>query len=550
MRINKNIGRRYSVEDYSQSIKRQRYGDECGKYEVICNQSRKLSVCGEEMWSDGVVYDDFEDDMLENHATNYRSINEKKNYKAPLSNQYNPMKNEAIDYAYNYSRKDKDLDNESSLSNALNVNISQPLQYKKRVRSNFKQNLKNKMMIIEVNKMSFYETIREISEFLFERVSESTNDISERYLAFLRVNILRCPLYPMKDDFACRAKQCFETNDKVKRSAEILSLYMKKRVISEKEFCDIFQERDINNLIEQLKTEDFREAEAITLTVKTIINKFDVLHGMIRKKCINEIIAYIQGFRSATGLVHVMDILHSFALKDLLTTDETLFIYRNCILPLVKYEILETFALDNFLIICESFFIKESNFVRAILEFVNKEYENGGTSTKIALINLIGSIVTQDIEIEMVLDAFIRISLSAFENQNYLVLEALCDLYNKEETFKVIRKHMNIILPIIFDTLFDLSKTFWYEKGKTGILVILQKFMRSDNAIFSDCLRRYNKQKTMKDMERNYDTEFADSFFNLLSVDGELTKQRRKSVLPFEYGDQVYNFRFEKKNPK
>lgn len=521
MKENNRTSRRYSVSDSMQYTKRR-------SVETNYGNGKRYSVCEQKMWCDGnnvFVKNDFDEfSNCGNFNFNTRICNANLGERDANKESHNVF-------------SDIFIRNKTPYSKQTHEN-----QQKKRVVSNLKQKLKEKMQNDKMNKPNFNNTLRDISKQLLECENKEAAELDKQHLVFLKQNILSS-LFCLdleKDQFK-------DIKDRAKRSAEILTLCFKKKLVAKQMFYLIFSRCDICNIIEQICIDDPLVLEILTLTIKTIINKFEKYHDTIKRKCINIIIAYIQGYKPATGLIYIIDILHSFALKDMINVEEGLFIYQNCILPLIKNDIIETFTLDNFMTICESFFIREKKNISMILAFICKEYDTGSTATKIILINLISSILLKDIETESVINILIRITVKAFESQNYIVIETMVDIYNKEESFNIILQHNHIILPLIFDALFKLSMNYWYEKGKGYILVIIQKFMRSDNVLFNICLRKYNKKRALKSVTEDYDLEFADTFFNLLSVEDEIRRERRKSVLPFEQEMKKNNFLFEKK---
>lgn len=556
MKINNEKGRRYSVGDYQHSVKR-------GKIEIDLNENglkmyklKQNDIYGACMWSDGYILEDLTEPKIKKIVKiEKRNVNQSINLndRADICTTVNKkILKKKLDDCINQDLMHSDekipfintpyfLNKENGRDNN---SINNLLASKKRVISKYKQRLQDKMKIIENEKLEFNDTIKIISEYLFERTFNDTTDLDIKYLKFLRKYVIMTNSLRTKNK---NSKIFQEINMEAKRAADLLILYIKRKNITDLNFNSVFLDRDICNIIEQLNNEDTRILDAFTLMIKTIINKYPIYHGVIKDKCINILIFYIQGQRKEIGLLHIIELLHSFASKDLLSVDESLFIFKNCILPLVRNEIMETFTIENFIVICESFYADSCKFIECLINFLNKEFENGNTQTKIILIHLVRYILTKESQITKVLLTLIKISKSVFEKENYLIIEALSDIYIKEETFQLISNNLCTILPEIFDSIFELSKRFWYEKGKTSILVILQKFMRCDNTLFSECIQKYNKKKALRDIASDYDTEFADAFFNLLSVNDEVSRQRRKSVLPFESEKQVHVFRFEKK---
>uniref|UniRef100_A0A8K9XTL8 Serine/threonine protein phosphatase 2A regulatory subunit n=1 Tax=Oncorhynchus mykiss TaxID=8022 RepID=A0A8K9XTL8_ONCMY len=240
-------------------------------------------------------------------------------------------------------------------------------------------------------------------------------------------------------------------------------------------------------LLELFDSEDPREREYLKTILHRVYGKLLGLRAYIRKQINNIFLRFIYETEHFNGVAELLEILGSiingFALP--LKSEHKQFLVR-VLIPLHTAKSLSIFH------------AQVSHIIRGLLKYWPKTC----TQKEVMFLG----------EIEEILDViepsqFIRVQEPLFKqitacisSPHFQVAERALYFWNNEYILSLIEENSQVILPLVFTTLYRVSKEHWNQTIVSLIYNVLKTFMEMNSKLFDDLTASYkvDKQKELK----------------------------------------------------
>uniref|UniRef100_A0A3Q2NXQ3 Serine/threonine protein phosphatase 2A regulatory subunit n=1 Tax=Fundulus heteroclitus TaxID=8078 RepID=A0A3Q2NXQ3_FUNHE len=250
-------------------------------------------------------------------------------------------------------------------------------------------------------------------------------------------------------------------------------------------------------LLELFDSEDPREREYLKTILHRVYGKLLGLRAYIRKQINNIFLRFIYETEHFNGVAELLEILGSiingFALP--LKAEHKQFLVR-VLIPLHTAKSLSIFHAQFICIIMLHILVLQ--IIRGLLKYWPKTC----TQKEVMFLG----------EIEEILDViepsqFIRIQEPLFKqiaacisSPHFQVAERALYFWNNEYILSLIEENCQVILPLVFATLYRVSKEHWNQTIVSLIYNVLKTFMEMNSKLFDDLTASYKveKQKEMK----------------------------------------------------
>uniref|UniRef100_A0A3P8ZZJ9 Serine/threonine protein phosphatase 2A regulatory subunit n=1 Tax=Esox lucius TaxID=8010 RepID=A0A3P8ZZJ9_ESOLU len=252
-------------------------------------------------------------------------------------------------------------------------------------------------------------------------------------------------------------------------------------------------------LLELFDSEDPREREYLKTILHRVYGKLLGLRAYIRKQINNIFLRFIYETEHFNGVAELLEILGSiingFALP--LKSEHKQFLVR-VLIPLHTAKSLSIFHAQ--LAYCVVQFMEKD---ATVTEYVRHTFSVvKGCKSPVMFLG----------EIEEILDViepsqFIRVQEPLFKqisacisSPHFQVAERALYFWNNEYILSLIEENCQVILPLVFATLYRVSKEHWNQTIVSLIYNVLKTFMEMNSKLFDDLTASYKveKQKEMK----------------------------------------------------
>ncbi|KAJ1509037.1 Serine/threonine-protein phosphatase 2A 56 kDa regulatory subunit gamma isoform [Coelomomyces lativittatus] len=285
------------------------------------------------------------------------------------------------------------------------------------------------------------------------------------------------------------------------------------RFIESPDFNATFAKRYIDQhfilqLLELFDSEDPRERDFLKTTLHRIYGKFLNLRAFIRRSINHVFFTFIYDDEKHNGVAELLEILGSiingFALP--LKEEHKLFLNK-VLIPLHKVKSLGLYHPQ--LAYCVVQFIeKDPSLTLQVITGLLRYWPKMNSPKEVMFLN----------EIEEILDIidpneFRKIQVLLFRHlarcvcsPHFQVAERTLYFWNNEYLINLMNENIQIILPIIFPSLYRNSKLHWNRTIHGLVYNALKLFMEMNPRLFEECTNKYKLQrqiekKTMKEKE-------------------------------------------------
>ncbi|KAM0681264.1 hypothetical protein GINT2_000462 [Glugoides intestinalis] len=298
---------------------------------------------------------------------------------------------------------------------------------------------------------------------------------------------------PVFEYFMCREN--FYDNS---TSYLILSTFVKILQEAEIKYC-IFQEHfsdhDISEIFELLTSFPEKIKNIMSLFIETMANKFIECTPLLEEIIENRLLRF-QNLE-----ICFSEIVIDFKLLTMLITTErfcndlesyyTQFIL-NCILKCSTADILISSKL------LESICLRVPECQIKTFKYFIKVYYKSTSIEQLKIVEMTTSILNTALfahpknkiqwEFCQLLNFFLK-------SDNYLVVDVAIEMLEVNIVKKFIIDNFRSILPLVFESIYKLSKKFWKREQKYKAIQTIGNILRIDSTLFEDCLIKYNKSK-------------------------------------------------------
>uniref|UniRef100_A0A8C1YKD7 Serine/threonine protein phosphatase 2A regulatory subunit n=1 Tax=Cyprinus carpio TaxID=7962 RepID=A0A8C1YKD7_CYPCA len=276
-------------------------------------------------------------------------------------------------------------------------------------------------------------------------------------------------------------------------------------------------------LLELFDSEDPRERDCLKTVLHRIYGKFLGLRAFIRKQINNIFLCFVYETEHFSGVAELLEILGSiingFALP--LKAEHKQFLVK-VLLPLHTVRSLSLFHAQLAYCIVQ-FLEKDPTFI--LFQLLSKGF---------SLVMFLG-------ELEEILDVieptqFVKIQELLFKqiarcvsSPHFQVAERALYYWNNEYIMSLIEENSSVILPIMFASLYRISKEHWNPAISALIYNVLKAFMEMNSALFDELAANY---KSDRQRERKKDKERDDLWRKLEELELRRGIQNSDGIIP------------------
>ncbi|CAO3702672.1 unnamed protein product [Rhizopus stolonifer] len=278
------------------------------------------------------------------------------------------------------------------------------------------------------------------------------------------------------------------------------------RFIESQEFNSQIAKRYIDQkfvlqLLELFDSEDPRERDFLKTTLHRIYGKFLNLRAFIRKSINNIFFQFIYETERFNGIAELLEILGSiingFALP--LKKEHKVFLFK-VLVPLHKPSSLPTYSPQ--LSYCVVQFIeKEPELVADVMQGLMRNWPKVNSVKEVIFLveieDALDVIGTADFESFMV--PFFQKLSQCVSSPHFQVAERALYFYNYEDVVRVLSDHIELLMPIVFPSLYKYSKEHWNRTIHGLAYNALQLLMRIDPPLFDEYAERYKDEGEIKE---------------------------------------------------
>jgi serine/threonine-protein phosphatase 2A regulatory subunit B' len=272
-------------------------------------------------------------------------------------------------------------------------------------------------------------------------------------------------------------------------------------------------------LLELFDSEDPRERDFLKTTLHRIYGKFLNLRAFIRRSINNVFFQFIYETERHNGIAELLEILGSiingFALP--LKEEHKTFLTR-VLIPLHKVKSLALYHPQLAYCVVQ-FLEKDSSLTEEVILGLLRYWPKVNSPKEVMFLN----------EVEEILDViepseFVKIEVPLFQqlqrcinSQHFQVAERALYFWNNEYIVNLIGDNVQVILPIVFASLYQNSKSHWNRTIHGLVYNALKLFMEINPALFDMCTNEFKQQRQAERQK--------------LKARGDAWKQLRESAL-------------------
>uniref|UniRef100_A0AAR2KTQ4 Serine/threonine protein phosphatase 2A regulatory subunit n=1 Tax=Pygocentrus nattereri TaxID=42514 RepID=A0AAR2KTQ4_PYGNA len=284
-------------------------------------------------------------------------------------------------------------------------------------------------------------------------------------------------------------------------------------------------------LLELFDSEDPRERDCLKTVLHRIYGKFLGLRAFIRKQINNIFLGFVYETEHFNGVAELLEILGSiingFALP--LKAEHKQFLVK-VLLPLHSARSLSLFHAQLAYCIVQ-FLEKDPTLTEPVIRGLLKFWPKTCSQKEVMFLG----------ELEEILDVieptqFVKIQEPLFKqisrcvsSPHFQVAERALYYWNNEYIMSLIEENSSVILPIMFASLYRISKEHWNPAISALIYNVLKAFMEMNSALFDDLAATY---KSDRQREKKKEKEREDLWRKLEELELRRGIQNSDGIIP------------------
>jgi len=302
-----------------------------------------------------------------------------------------------------------------------------------------------------------------------------------------------------------------------------------------KKFID---QKFVLELLSLFDSEDPRERDFLKTTLHRIYGKFLGLRAHIRKHINNIFYKFIFESERHNGIAELLEILGSiingFALP--LKEEHKIFLVQ-VLIPLHKARSLTVYHPQLAYCIVQ-FLEKDSSLTKQVVEGLLKFWPKVHSPKEVMFLNELEEIldVIEPLEFKKIMVPLFKKLSICVSSAHFQVAERALYYWNNEYILSLVNDNTNVILPIIFASLFKNSKTHWNKTIHGLIYNAMKVFMEIDGPLFDECTKKYKADK-LKEKQKQKEQDERWLKVRQAATRNPLAPQFMKSIDGLESGD-------------
>ncbi|KAI7874183.1 phosphatase 2A regulatory B subunit-domain-containing protein [Mucor mucedo] len=256
-------------------------------------------------------------------------------------------------------------------------------------------------------------------------------------------------------------------------------------------------QRFILQLLELFDSEDPRERDFLKTTLHRIYGKFLNLRAFIRRSINNIFFQFIYETEHFNGVAELLEILGSiingFALP--LKKEHKTFLFK-VLVPLHKPASLATYSPQLTYCVVQ-FLEKDPDLVPGVIQGLMRYWPKVNSAKEVIFLTEFEEIldVIEAPEFEIVMVPFFQKLAQCVSSPHFQVAERALYFYNYEDVIHIINDNLEVVMPIIFPSLYKHSKEHWNRTIHGLVYNALQLLMKLDDELFTKYVDKYKQEE-------------------------------------------------------
>uniref|UniRef100_A0A1B0CF27 Serine/threonine protein phosphatase 2A regulatory subunit n=1 Tax=Lutzomyia longipalpis TaxID=7200 RepID=A0A1B0CF27_LUTLO len=260
-------------------------------------------------------------------------------------------------------------------------------------------------------------------------------------------------------------------------------------------------------LLDLFDSEDPRERDFLKTVLHRIYGKLLGLRAFIRKQINNVFYRFIYETEHHNGIAELLEILGSiingFALP--LKEEHKQFLLK-VLLPLHKVKSLSVYHPQLAYCVVQ-FLEKDPSLTEPVIKSLLKFWPKTHSPKEVMFLNELEEIldVIEPAEFQKVMEPLFRQIAKCVSSPHFQVAERALYYWNNEYIMSLISDNSQVILPIMFPSLYRNSKTHWNKTIHGLIYNALKLFMEMNQRLFDECNMNFKQENQICEQEYSRD---------------------------------------------
>lgn len=264
-------------------------------------------------------------------------------------------------------------------------------------------------------------------------------------------------------------------------------------------FLLYFSEYEIYKTFENLYSTDEDIVSISMFLIESIYRRYQVAWPILQEIFANELLYFISNPLVGYKQIEFILKLQKTMIINNNYGDDIEEYYEQFILPSILF--MPFASMDVVSLVLEVFCTHITKCQKITLKSLWKSYYRIDSNEQIKIISML-SVITHSYfikeyngSIDMEIAEILKLS---FQSENYLVVDTALNLLSDSAVKRFIEVYIKSILPIIFDSLYKLSKSFWRSDQKCKAIQAIGNIFNTNIDLFEECLISYNKKRYYK----------------------------------------------------
>lgn len=250
-------------------------------------------------------------------------------------------------------------------------------------------------------------------------------------------------------------------------------------------------------LLELFDSEDPREREFLKTVLHRIYGKFLGLRAFIRKQINNIFLRFIYETESFNGVGELLEILGSiingFALP--LKAEHQQFLIK-VLIPLHKAKSLSLYHAQLAYCVVQ-FLEKDATLTEPVIIGLLKFWPKTCSQKQVMFLGEIEEIldVIDTMQFQKIMEPLFKQISRCVSSPHFQVAERALYYWNNEYLMSLIEENSNAILPIMFSSLYRISKDHWNQTIVALVYNVLKTFMEMNPKLFDELTSNYKAER-------------------------------------------------------
>lgn len=253
----------------------------------------------------------------------------------------------------------------------------------------------------------------------------------------------------------------------------------------------------ILQLLELFDSEDPRERDFLKTTLHRLYGKFLNLRAFIRRSINNIFFQFIYETEHFNGVAELLEILGSiingFALP--LKKEHKTFLYK-VLIPLHKPAHLATYSPQLTYCVVQ-FLEKDPDLVPGVIQGLMRYWPKVNSAKEVIFLTEFEEIldVTENGFDDTVMIPFFQKLAQCVASPHFQVAERALYFYTYEDVIRIMDDHIEVIMPIIFPSIYRHSNEHWNRTIHQLVYNTLQLLMKLDQDLFEKLVEKYKRDE-------------------------------------------------------